>query len=214
TVILYEDPEIWRGHGGNGFYDDGRVVWVPRAEYASMFEDLERQRVEAESGEAPAAHGAPAAIIVAGGTQGDGLVRIVSRGVELAGAPMHSQLSPRAARRLPGFESAMPGPMQGTAEWRMTLFNQTDRQIDDVILSVTGAVSAQQVSAVPPGDVLLPGGLLEVVVPVWLSPGRQPPVLHLEAEVVGVRFNDGSTAGDAQALAKGYPNIELPDLGM
>src|SRR5690606_10850539 len=122
------------------------------------------------------------------------VVNIVSRGMELAEAPGHQALRARSTRSRPAIAV---GPMETIIEWRLLLINQTDQQIESLILSVEGTARAQQVDASPPHEPLMARAPLEVIVPVKLLPGAMPSSLHLSARVVGVRFADGSTLGES-----------------
>src|SRR5690606_24318925 len=144
------------------------------------------------------------------------VVNIVSRGMELAEAPGHQALRARSTRSRPAIAV---GPMETIIEWRLLLINQTDQQIESLILSVEGTARAQQVDAIPAHEPLMARAPLEVIVPVKLLPGAMPSSLHLSAKVVGVRFADGSTLGESgparsPALPKGAdPARDAADAG-
>ena len=202
--LVYENAELWNGRGGHVYFDDGRVEWVKRDDYVALFERLEAERRIAESGappdEPPAGGSFPASGPPA--VPADA-VNIVSRGMELAEAPAHQALQARTTRARP---SIAVGPMETIIEWRMLLINQTSQQIDGLALSVEGTARSQTINAIPPQDPLLPRAPLEVILPVKMPPGAMPASLHLRAEVIGVRFADGSTLGDTSALpAPGPP---------
>jgi hypothetical protein len=40
TILLYENPELWNGRGGNVYYDDGHTEWIEGARYQATVEKL------------------------------------------------------------------------------------------------------------------------------------------------------------------------------
>jgi type II secretory pathway pseudopilin PulG len=40
TILLYENPDLWNGRGGNVYYDDGHTEWIEGTTYRQTVESL------------------------------------------------------------------------------------------------------------------------------------------------------------------------------
>lgn len=122
--------------------------------------------------------------------------------VEGMGSVMHDSISMRRATQgtkgttvLQGGSISMVEPLEDVMQWRMLVMNPNGKAIEAMYVRATYGGTTSTINVVPEGQTIAPMGDLEV------SAQMPPPIggslegVVMRYEVIGVRFDDGTTVG-------------------